>query len=115
MLLDRLGVPIRYCSNPGCRQRAVRYLEIAVPPTGRPMSEAVKATLGLTLCRRCADKERVETFLTDQTRALIAGMVAKSPIPPDFNRARLNVRVIGDPDWERAAAIAAEGRARRFG
>ncbi len=90
--------------------RAVVFPELVIPPVGHPHSRGLKINIGLSLCRKHGEAEVPENFLTDQLKEMARAMVKASPIPLDFDRAKLNLRPIGGKEWNEAADIAREGQ-----
>lgn len=115
-LVDLNGVTLKSCANPGCGERAIVYPEIAVPPIGHGYGPALKLVVGLALCPKHGRAERPETFLTPSFRAMCAAMAKGWKTPPDFDRAKITLRPVGDDRWQayqRNAEQARQGRARR--
>jgi hypothetical protein len=112
-ILDRAGNPIHHCATPGCRERGIVYPQVIVPPRGHPLTKGVKAVVRLILCRKHGQREEVGTFLTDNFRAMLSATVARSPVPLDFDRATLKMRVVGDKPWRENEERAASARQRR--
>jgi hypothetical protein len=112
-LVDGNGVALKLCGRVGCHNRAVVFPELAIPPTGRPHTQALKMQIGIALCRKHGLEERPETFLTDQLKEMVRAMLKPSPIPPDFDRARINLKPIGGEEWNRSVGIAREAQAGR--
>lgn len=113
-LLDSRGQAIRHCASPGCPARAIVFPELVIPPQGHPHSRGLKINIGLGLCRKHGAEEVPANFLTDELKAMASAMVRASPVPLDFERARINLKPIGGKEWEEAADIAREGQAGRL-
>lgn len=112
-LVDANGTEIRRCASIGCHNRATVFPELVIPPTGRPHIEGLRVNIALALCRKHGAEERPETFLTDQLKEMVRAMLKPSPIPPDFDRARINLKPIGGAEWNKSGEIAREAQAGR--
>jgi len=88
------------CDRTGCERRATHYLLFKVPPLGRPMIDAKKWIVRLSLCMDHAKgatiAEVIDSELADQARAAF-----QSP-PADLARAALEARRLGDKVWTRS-------------
>lgn len=113
-LVDGNGVTLRQCAAIGCHSRAVVFPELVIPPVGHPHSRGLKINIGLALCRKHGAEEKAETFLTEQLREMASALVKPSPIPLDFDRARINLLAIGSAEWAESTRIAREAQAGRY-
>jgi hypothetical protein len=113
-LVDGNGVTLKLCAAPGCYHRAIVFPELVIPPVGHPHTRGLKINIGLALCRKHGLEEKPETFLTDQLRNMASTLVKPSPIPLDFDRARINLKPIGGEDWNKSVGIAREAQAARY-
>lgn len=105
MSLDKPGD----CSKDGCERKATRYLELWIPAIGHPASRAMCLTsvLPYALCKDHAE-DFDTAFVTDEpTLRRNARDMLRSlgRADPDFDRAEVKVRMIGDEVWNAAAEL----------
>jgi hypothetical protein len=114
-LLDQHGNAIIRCTSPDCTNRATVFPELQIPPKGHGFGQCLKLRIALPLCVKHGKAEKPETFLTDNLRRMASATVDKSPVPLDFDRARISLKAIGGDEWQaasHAASIARAGRQR---
>lgn len=91
------------CVQAGCERAATNYLRIKVPPYGYPVARGVALSLGLELCREHAAETKASDLLgVDLKQKLreITRIISRSDVPLDFTRAKIEVRSIGDAEWQ---------------
>lgn len=83
------------CEHKGCNRKSSHYLTLYTPAVGHPDEMNISGIIGIKLCKDHARQATVADFLTpelmDATRWAVR-FVARSMIPPDFDRSWLEVR-----------------------
>lgn len=78
------------CARKECGLPATCKITIRVPPKGHGFDHCATMSPGLFFCRKHAEEETAQTWLTDAARASIEALVA-GRVPPDFKRAQVVV------------------------
>lgn len=98
------------CARDGCERRPTHYLLIFIPAKGVWPVKCLKLTAGLALCRDHASEETAESFITDAIRDCVNSLTGQYRLAqPDFESAWLEVRRLGDANWEAFMAGQAAG------
>jgi hypothetical protein len=88
------------CALDGCARTPTHYCLLKVPAVGYPDDRAVKLTMGVVLCRDHANEAVPADFLGDEGKRFLSAVLAAQRLaPPDFARASVEVRRIGDDNW----------------
>jgi hypothetical protein len=91
------------CNREGCTREATRYLRVTVAPYGYPIARGMSVILGLELCLSCAlETKAADLFCEEGKRQLreATRIATKSEVPLDFTRTKIEVRRLGDADWQ---------------
>lgn len=104
------------CQEKHCEKKPTHYLVLKVPPVGYSMKNAIKGTVGLALCRDHAEAATPKDVLNAGSGELMERITrALGLVLPDLARAELEVRRIGDDNWNlyqaHCARAAGGGRA----
>jgi len=91
------------CFEKDCTAPATHYLQVTVAPWQHPIARGMKMQLGLQFCHEHAVAMRASDLFDDEMKKKlreITRIVAKSDVPLDFTRTKIEVREIGDDMWQ---------------
>ncbi|QTH19622.1 hypothetical protein HRJ34_14690 [Rhizorhabdus wittichii] len=87
------------CGRTGCDRAPTHYLVLKIPPHGGSMAQALKAAVGVVLCRDHAEEATAVEILANGTDRIRDAVTATGKLAPDFERAEIEVRRVGDAFW----------------
>lgn len=90
------------CGRIGCDREATHYPCLVVPAIGFPATpeNCLQAVIGLVTCREHAGEQELATNMPEESQARIRmALVSIGKVAPDFKRARIEPRRIGDKQW----------------
>jgi hypothetical protein len=104
-----------WCQKKGCPRKPTHYVVLAVPAVGAaPTTPKCRMTIGLQLCRDHAESADVYDMLTVAgEKQVIEALRSYGCADPDFERATVEKRRIGDSNWNYYQQAVADNEARR--
>lgn len=91
------------CFKKDCSAKATHYLQVTVAPWRHPIERGMKMQLGLQFCHPHATEMRASDLFDDEMKKKlreITRIIAKSDVPLDFTRTKIEVCPIGDELWQ---------------
>lgn len=89
------------CQKKNCKRKPTHYLVLAMPAKGDgPITPRARMTIGLQLCRDHAEEAEVFDVITvGGEEKVLAALRSYGCADPDFDRASIETRRIGDKNW----------------
>jgi hypothetical protein len=91
------------CRHVGCEEAATNYLKVTVAPYGYPIERGMAMAFGLQLCLAHAKSTKASDLFDDEGKKRlreITRVVQRSEVPLDFTRTKIEIRTIGDDEWQ---------------